>query len=474
MRTRLSAPENRKWLTLAAVSFGLFMIMLDNTVVNVALPAIQRDLGADLSELEWIVTGYALTFAALMLVGGKLADAYGRRLIFVAGIVVFTAASLWCGLADSSEMLIAARIAQGAGAALMNPATLSIIAATFPPRQRGTAIGIWAGVSALALAIGPLVGGLLTEHLSWHWIFFVNVPVGVLGIVASFLLIDESRDETHERLDLPGLATSALGLFALTYGLIEANTYGWGSPRIVGAFTVAAVSLLAFVSLERRQRAPMLDLTLFRNRTYVGANLVVLLVALAMFGVFFFVSLYMQNILGYSAVEAGAAFLPMTILIILAAPVAGKTSDRIGSRWLMTAGMGLVAAQLFYLSQLTATATYWQLLPALLVGGVGMALTMTPSAAAATRAVPVDKAGVGAGVLNAFRQVGGSIGIALMGAIMAAALGDVPSRAGFMTGFERALIVAGVIALAGAVVAGVLVRMHEREEDVDGRTELAA
>ncbi len=332
MKARILAEENRKWLTLAAVSFGLFMIMLDNTVVNVALPSIQSDFRADLSELEWIVTGYALTFAALMLIGGKVADAYGRRLVFVIGIVVFSLASLGCGLAESSEQLIAARIVQGAGAALMNPATLSIIAATFPPRQRGTAIGIWAGVSAMALAIGPLVGGLITEHLDWSWIFFVNIPVGVVAIVASFLFIDESRDETHERLDLPGLATSALGLFALTYGLIEANTYGWTSPRILGAFAVAAVALVVFVLLERHQRAPMLPLELFRNRTYTGANLVVLLVALAMFGVFFFMSLYMQTILGYSAVQTGAAFLPLTILIILVAPVAGRTTDRIGSR----------------------------------------------------------------------------------------------------------------------------------------------
>src|SRR5829696_9204415 len=314
MRQRLLASENRRWWTLAAVAFGLFMIMLDNTVVNVALPSIQRDLGVGLSELEWIVTGYALTFAALMLIGGKLADAYGRRLVFVVGIVVFTLASLACGLAESGEMLIGARIVQGAGAALMNPATLSIISATFPPHQRGTAIGIWAGVSAMALAIGPLVGGLLTEHASWHWIFFINVPVGVLAIAASFLLIDESRDTSEvQRLDLPGLSASAIGLFSLTYALIEGNTYGWTSARIVTSFVVAAVSLVTFVLLERHQRTPMLDLSLFRNRTFAGANAVMLLVALAMFGVFFFVSLYMQNILGYSAVQAGAAFLPMTL-----------------------------------------------------------------------------------------------------------------------------------------------------------------
>ena len=443
--------------------------MLDNTVVNVALPSIQRDLGADLSELEWIVTGYALTFASLMLVGGKVADAFGRRLVFVIGIAVFTIASLLCGLATSSEMLIGARVLQGAGAALMNPATLSIIAATFPPRERGTAIGIWAGTSALALAIGPLVGGLITEHIDWSWIFFVNVPVGVLAIVASFLFISETRDETHASLDLPGLAASALGLFALTYALIEANTYGWTSGRIVGAFVLAVVALVAFVVIERRRTDPMLPLELFRNRTYTGANLVMLLVALAMFGVFFFVSLYMQNVLGYSAVQTGAAFLPMTVLIILVAPVAGKTSDRIGSRGLMTAGMLLLALQLTMFSQLGADATFWHLLPALIIGGIGMAMTMTPSAAAATRSVPVDKAGVGSAVLNSARQVGGTMGIAIMGAIVAERAGGEISIDAFMRGFETALLVAAAIAAVGAGVAYLLVRPHE-EATRTGRT----
>jgi len=322
------------------------------------------------------------------------------------------------------------------------------------------AIGIWAGVAALALAIGPLVGGLLTEHLDWSWIFFVNVPVGIAGIATSFVFIEESRDDTHERLDIPGLITSGLGLFALTYALIEANTYGWGSARIVGGFAAAAVLLVAFLLLERRQRAPMLDLSLFRSGTYAGANLVILLVALAMFGVFFFVSLYMQNILGYSAVQTGAAFLPMTVLIILAAPMAGKASDRFGSRWLMTAGMVLISVQLLYFSQLASDASFWRLLPALLVGGLGMSLTMTPSTAAATRAVPVEKAGVGAAVLNAFRQVGGSMGIAVMGAIVASRAGGERSPEAFMRGFEAALLTASVIAFAGAIVAAALVRSH--------------
>jgi EmrB/QacA subfamily drug resistance transporter len=472
MARAIFSEERRKWWTLAAVAFGLFMIMLDNTVVNVALPAIQEDLGADLSELQWIVTGYALTFAALMLIGGKLADAYGRRLIFVVGIVIFTLASLWCGLADTGDMLIAARVVQGAGAALMNPATLSIIAATFAPRERGMAIGIWAGVSALALAIGPLVGGLLTEHLSWHWIFFVNVPVGVVAIAASFLFITESKDETHTNLDLPGLGTSALGLFALTYGLIEANGYGWTSARIVGSFVVAVVSLTSFIAIERRRRSPMLDLSLFRSGTYTGANVAMLLVALSMFGVFFFVSLYMQNVLGYSAVQAGAAFLPMTLIIILVAPIAGKSSDRFGSRWLMTIGMVLLGVQLLYLSQLGPDAEFWNLLPGLLVGGLGMAMTMTPTAAAATRAVPVHKAGVGSAVLNAMRQVGGSVGIALMGAIVAHEASGSPGIEGFMAGYERALFVAALIAFVGSIVAFALVRQEATEESPS--VELAA
>ena len=277
-----------------------------------------------------------------MLTGGKLADMLGRRRIFLFGLAVFTLSSLLCGLAGSAELLIGARVLQGVGAACMMPATLSIITATFPPKERGAALGIWAGVSAMALAIGPLVGGLITEHIGWNWIFYINVPVGLIGLVAGRLIIPESKDTSHEqRLDLPGLLTSGVALFALVYALIEANSRGWTSPLILGLFALALVSGTAFVLLELHQRLPLFDMTLFRNPTFAGANTVALLVSLAMFGVFFFISLYMQNVLGYSAVRAGAAFLPMTILIILVAPIAGRSSDRLGSRWLMTAGMTL-------------------------------------------------------------------------------------------------------------------------------------
>ena len=465
MRARIFAEESRKWWTLGALAFALFMIMLDNTLVNVALPSIQRDLGIGLSELEWTVNAYALTFAVLMLSGGKLADFFGRRRVFLIGLAVFTLSSLVCGLAATGETLIGARTVQGVGAALMMPATLSIISATFPPHQRGMAIGIWAGVSAMALAIGPLIGGVVTEHIDWGWIFFLNVPIGVLGLIVGRLVIRESRDTSHEqRLDVPGLAASAVALFALTFALIEANSFGWGDPVIVGLFALSAAALGLFVWLELHQRAPMLDLSLFRSSTFAGANVVAMLVTLAMFGVFFFMSIYMQNVLGYSATETGAAFLPMTILIILIAPAAGKFSDRVGSRWLMTAGMGCLTVALIVFSRLGLDSTFWDIFPGLVVGGLGMALVMTPMTAAALGSVPVAKSGVGSGVLNTFRQVGGALGIAVMGAIVAAYIdldaAGRPDPEAFIDGFRTALEVSAAFAFLGAAVAATTIRRH--------------
>jgi len=463
VRARIFAEENRKWWTLGAVAFGLFMIMLDNTVVFVALSSIQSDLHISQSELEWVVSGYALTFAVLMLTGGKLADMLGRRRIFIVGLAIFTASSLACGLANGAGFLIGARVVQGVGAALMNPATLSIIVATFPPRQRGTAIGIWVGVSAMALAIGPLIGGILTEQINWSWIFFINVPVGIAGIVVSRLFITESRDESKEqRLDLPGLISSAVGLFGLTYALIEGNNYGWGSGRILASFAVAALGLVTFVVLEHRQRVPMLDLSLFKNSTFSGANVTMLLVALAMFGVFFFNSLYLGQVLGYSPIQTGATFLPLTVLIVFVAPLAGRFSDKIGSRWLMGAGLVLLSGSLLSFSTLGVDSGFWDIVPGLVLGGFGMSLAMTPTTAAAMGSVPVDKAGVGSAVLNSMRQVGGSLGIALMGAIVAASVSVLPTNpaypAQFVEGYHNALHVAAGIAIVGAIVAVATVR----------------
>jgi EmrB/QacA subfamily drug resistance transporter len=476
MKARIFAEENRKWWTLVAVAFGLFMIMLDNTIVNVALPSIERDLHMTIASLEWVVTAYALTFAALLITGGKLGDYYGRRKMFILGLVVFTASSLACGLAPSPGFLIGARAVQGVGSALMNPATLSIITATFAPRERGRAIGIWAGVSAMALAIGPLIGGLIVDNLNWNWIFFVNVPVGVLGIVVAQLVISESRDtSTEQSIDFPGLVTSGLGLLALCYALIEGNRHGWTSAEIVGLFAASVVLLGAFVLVEHRQRLPMLDLSLFKDSSFTGANTVALLVSLGMFGVFFYVSLYVQNILGFSPTKAGAVFLPMTVLIILIAPIAGNLSDRIGSRWLMGAGMTLLGISLLLYLRVGLHTTFWGLLPQLLVGGVGMAMTMSPMTSAAMASVPLDKAGVGSGVLNSFRQVGGSLGIALMGAILAAyvAPGD-RSPQDFVAGLHAALATAAAIAFGAAVVAVALVKPTRRPESQLAAETLAA
>ena len=465
--------HDRRWLILAVLVLSLLVVVLDNTILNVALPSIQRDLEIGLSELEWTVNAYALTFAVLMLSGGKLADFFGRRRIFLLGLAVFTLSSLACGFATSGGELIAARAVQGVGAAFMMPATLSIISATFPREERGLAIGIWAGVSAMALAIGPLIGGLIAEKIHWSWICFVNVPVGLLGIVAGRLVISESRDTSaDQRLDLPGLLTSGAALFALTFALIEANRYGWTSPTILALFAATAVGLAAFVVLELRQRAPMLDLSLFKSPTFAGANTVALLVGLAMFGVFFFMSIYTQVILGYSAVEAGAIFLPMTLLIIVVAPFAGRFSDRIGSRWLMAVGMTLVSASLVWFSQLGIDAGFWNIFPGLIVGGFGMAMTMTPMTAAALGSVPVAKAGVGSGVLNTSRQVGGALGIAVMGAILTtqrdAALRDGASPPeAFMDGFSTALVVAAAIAFGAAVVAAATVRKYRPLQTAD-------
>jgi EmrB/QacA subfamily drug resistance transporter len=470
VRARIFAEENKKWWTLGAVAFGLFMIMLDNTIVNVALPSIQRDLHIGISELEWVVNGYALTFAVLMLTGGKLADLFGRRLIFIVGLVVFVAASLACGLAPNASFLIGARVVQGVGSAMMNPATLSIITATFPPRQRGMAIGIWAGVSALALAIGPLVGGVITQHLSWSWIFFINVPVGILAIVVARLVIEESRDTSAvQRLDLPGLLASAIGLFALIYALIEANTYGWTSTRILALFALAVVALGVFVLLELHQRVPMLDLSLFRNSTFAGANAIMLLVALAMFGVFFYVSLYVQNVLHYSPTQAGATFLPMTLCVVFLAPIAGRVSDRFGSRWLIAVGMTMVAGSLVIFAQLDQRSDFWDILPGLLIGGAGMAMSMAPTTATAMHAVAVDKAGIGSAVLNSMRQVGGSLGIAVMGAIVASYVHvprtDPRALGQFVDGFQHALLVAAGIAFCAAIVAVATLRKLEHADE---------
>jgi EmrB/QacA subfamily drug resistance transporter len=454
---------DRRWWTLGALTFSLFMICLDNTVVNVALPAIQRDLHVGLSQLEWTINAYTLTFAVLLLLGGKLADFLGRRRVFLAGLAVFAASSLVCGLATTGGMLIAARAVQGIGSALMMPSTLSLITVTFPREERGKAIGIWASVSVLGLALGPLVGGLLIEHASWKWIFFINVPLGVVGIALGRLVIPESRDTSIEqRLDIAGLAASALGLFLVTFALIEADRYGWGSALIIACLCGAVLAIATFVAVERAQRTPMLDLELFRNASFTGGNLVELLIMVVMFGVFFFTSVYLQIVRGYTPVQTGAMFLPLTCIMILEAPIAGRVSDRIGSRWLMSAGMAILGVAVLMLSSVGEHSHFSRILPAFVVGGVGIGLTLTPAMAAVLGAVPLEKSGVASGVLDTFRQVGGALGVAVMGAVVASSLGNVaPGAPGFASsflgGYHTALHVGAGAAFAGSVLAATLI-----------------
>jgi EmrB/QacA subfamily drug resistance transporter len=421
----LITDDNRKWWTLGAMCFALFMIMLDNTVVNVALPSIQKDLGASISGLEWTINGYTLSFAVLLATGGRLGDIFGRRRMFLTGVVIFALSSATAGFAVDQTALVVSRVVQGVGAALMMPGTLSIITDAFPPEERGKAMGTWAGVSALALAIGPVLGGFLTEHVSWRAIFYINIPVAIGAVAASLFAVRESRDTSVGRdVDYAGVAVLTAGLTALVLALVEGNSWGWGSPEIIGLLAAAAVALPAFVFVENRVKAPMVQFDLLSDRNFLGAVVVALIITFAMMGVFFFLALYMQDILHYSPLEAGVRFLPSTLMIVGVAPVAGRLSDRFGPRWLIAGGLTLVAASLFSFSGIAVDSGYLDLLPGFMLLGVGIAMTMSPMTSAAMNAVPVQKAGIASGVLSMFRMVGGSLGIAVTGAIFQGLVGS--------------------------------------------------
>jgi len=418
-RIRLNE-ENRRWWTLGAMCFALFMIMLDNTVVNVALPSIQDDLGASLSGLEWTVNAYTLTFAVLLVTGGRLGDIFGRRLVFLCGVVVFALSSAAIGFAPTQGWLVAGRALQGIGAAFMMPGTLSIITNAFPAEERGKAIGTWAGVSALALAIGPVVGGALAEYVSWRAIFFLNLPVAAAAVVVTLFAARESRDESVERtVDWAGIASLSTGLTALVFALVEGTAWGWASPEILGLVAATLVGLATFAMLERHVRVPMVDFSYFRSSTFVGANMVAFIVTFAMLAMFFFTALYMQNFLGYSALEAGIRFLPSTALIIVVAPIAGRLADTVGPRRLMVTGLLLTASALYVQTHISVGSGYAVLLPAFMLLGVGMGLVMSPMSTAAMNAVDPSKAGGASGILTMSRMVGGTFGVAGFGALFA-------------------------------------------------------
>jgi EmrB/QacA subfamily drug resistance transporter len=445
---------NRRWWTLAAMCFALFMAMLDNTVVNVALPSIQRDLQMSTAGLEWTVNAYMLAFGVLLVTGGRLGDIFGRRRVFLLGVLLFAAASALIGFSQSAAWLVGWRAIQGVGAAFMMPATLSIITNAFPPQERGKAIGTWAGVSALALAIGPVLGGVLVEHVSWQSIFFINLPVAAGAIAVTLFATHESRDETVvPKVDIAGFATITAGLTALTLALVEATSWGWGSARVIGLFVLAAAGLAAFARVERRVRVPMVDFGFFGSRTFLGANIVAFIVSFAMLGMFFFLTLYMQNILRYSPLEAGIRFLPTTLMVIVVAPIAGRWTDRIGPRPLMTAGLALVTASLLWQSFLTPQTGFGFLLPGFVLMGIGIALVMSPMSTAAMNAVDQSKAGVASGVLAMNRMIGGVLGVAVLGTF----IGHTTSQADFVNSLGQGLLIGSFVAAAGAIVAWVLI-----------------
>ena len=381
-------------------------------------PDPSRELGADVSGLQWIVDGYVLAFASLLLTGGILGDRYGRKRMFLLGLGIFTTASLLCGLSGSTSQLIAARALQGIGAALLMPGTLSIISVTFPPHERAKAIGFWAGVSGLALALGPTLGGWMVERVGWESVFFLNVPIGIAGLIVGWRVVKESRAEQARRLDIGGLAFGTVGLFALTYGLIEANEKGWSDPAIVTALGLGVAFLVAFILWERRTDHAMMPLSFFRIPAFSAGNAVAFAVSLGMFGIFFFLSLYMQVIRGYSPLQTGVRFLPMTLMIIVTAPNAGRFASKHGSRGIITFGLTLAASGLLVLSRISVTTPFGLMLPVFMFMGVGMASVMSPMTAAVMNAVGAERAGLGSATTNTSREVGGVFGIALLGTLL--------------------------------------------------------
>jgi EmrB/QacA subfamily drug resistance transporter len=385
--------------------------------VNVALPSIQRSLHASFSDLQWVVNAYALMLAALLLTAGSLADLFGRKLIFTTGLSVFTAASLTCALAQSPLMLNLSRAVQGIGGAIMLATSLALIAEAFRGRDRATAFAAYGAVIGAGVAVGPLVGGALTSGLGWRWIFFVNVPIGLGAVALTLRTVSESRDPGATRIDWAGLVTFSGALFLLIYALIQANTAGWGSGEIVGCFAGAAALLAAFVVAERRQERPMFDLALLRRPAFAGASVVAFAISASMFSLFLYLTLYIQNVLGYSPLQAGLRFLPMTMLVLLVAPLAGRLTARVPIRALLAVGLVLVALALVLMSGLHANSGWTHLLPGFIVGGIGIGLINPPLASTAVGVVPHSRSGMASGINNTFRQTGIATGIAALGAV---------------------------------------------------------
>src|SRR3954462_9528666 len=486
---------DRKWWTLLAVCIATFMLLLDITIVNVALPAIERALHSSFSDLQWVIDAYALTLAALLLTGGSLSDILGRRRIFVIGIVLFTIASLLCALAGTPTVLNLSRALQGIGGAFMFATALALLASAYQGRDRGTAFGVWGAVTGASVAVGPLVGGVLTDGIGWEAIFLVNLPVGVIAIALALTQVEESHAPSGARIDWPGLVTFSAGLFALIYGLIRGNPEGWSSGLIVGCFASAAVLFIAFVLIELRSDHPMLDLTLFRKPAFDGASIAAFALSASMFSMFLYLTLYIQNILGYTPLESGLRFLPITLLSFVVAPISGKLAERVGIRWFMGGGLAAVGIGLLLMRGLQPGDDWTALLAGFLIAGAGIGLVNPALATGAVGGLEPRRAGMASGINSTFRQVGIATGIAALGAIFQhvvaqnlidGAHGRLPpgvtgsqaadfvsfggfralhnaaltrlAQQSFVDGLNDILLVAAIVAFAGAILAAVLTR----------------
>ena len=438
--------------TFLITSLGLFMVSLDNLVVTTALPVIRESLGASLSQLEWTVNAYTLTFAVLLLTGAALGDRFGRKRVFTGGVALFTLGSVFAALAPSGEALIVARAIQGVGAAIVTPLSLTILSAAVPAERRGVALGAWGAIAGLAIALGPVVGGAIVQGLSWQWIFWLNVPIGIALVPAAAILLRESFGPDGA-LDVPGLGLASGGLFALVWGLIHGNESGWTSPEIVAAFVAAAALLVGFVAWEARTPNPMLPLRFFRNRAFSAANGVSILLSFSLFGSVFLLAQFFQFVQGYTPLEAGLRTLPWTLMPIFVAPIAGVLSDRIGGRPLLVTGMALMGAGLAWVAAFaTPTVEYLLLVPGFVTAGVGMSLFFAPTANLVLSAVRPEEEGRASGANNTIREIGGVLGVAVLASVFSAN-GSFASPQAFVDGMVPAVWVGAAAAAIGSVIA---------------------
>jgi EmrB/QacA subfamily drug resistance transporter len=410
---------NRKWGVLAVISLSLFMILLDVTIVNIALPHIMTSFNIGLSSIEWVFNIYVLVFAALLLTLGKLGDLFGRKTLFLIGLAIFTLSSLGCSLAPNFSTLLVFRAIQALGAAGMMPATLSIINVEFSKSQRGLALGIWGAVAGAANALGPIIGGALVDATSWRYIFIINIPIGIFAFIAALMVVKNSTDSnTRRHIDIPGVLIVSLALFCLTFALVEGQKYGWTSVTILSLFAVAAVSFIAFIFVELRTRIPLAQLRLFRGRTFSAGNFIGMIQSFGLIGVIFLLVLFLQIVLGFSALKAGLTLLPLPLAIIVVAPFAGRLTDIIGGRWILFAGTLITALGIYLMSDLSGVTDWTNLVLPLAVSGVGMGLVMAPTTTVVMASTPVEESGMGAGILSTTRQIGSVLGLSVLGAVL--------------------------------------------------------